>query len=1216
MSDAAAKNSGSDSHSSDASAHASAPAQNRVIALATRRPVALLMISASIFVFGLLCLGRLPVDLMPEISYPSITVRTQYPGAAPEDVEDRVSRRLEQALSVVRNLRSIHSISKAESSDVVLEFAWDADLKTAVQDIREKIDQAMLPDDVESPQILRYDPRLDPVLQIGLVGDLDLRELRRFAEEEVERRLETVPGVAAVRVRGGREEEICVDVNEEAIRNRGLSIADIVLRLREENLDQASGLLKEGNVTYLVRTRNELASIEDIAAIPIRRDGDSVIRLSDVAQVRTSFKDEVIITRIASNDLTAELRDRSLPAVRIEVFREAGANIVELARSVRERLYGTAAEQQQHREWQSERERAYSTVLSPPANPPEASNAPTDTAAPSSQTVQKPGLKRANFIAAHLDSRLSLVVLSDQSTFIQAAIDDLIWTAIIGGVLAVAVLYLFLGKFTYTAMVTLAIPFSVVASFVPMFLGGITLNIMSLGGLALGVGMLVDAGIVVLEAIFRRRELGDTDAFSAAIVGASEVGGAVFASTLTTIAVFFPIVFVEGVAGQIFRDQSLTVVYSLTVSLIVSLTLIPMLLARTGENKTAALSAGAKTRWFWSPVFVLRWRHVFRRRTRTWRTVFGRLLGIVLTPYLIVAAVLELGAYVFAAVFLAAMFFFKGVFLRGGGFIGARFEWTFRFATRGLLWVESAYRQVLTSALEHRFLVLFLAVASIVGSVYLARGIDSELIPEVSQGEFQVLLRYPVGTGLQVSSERAARFEQEMARIPEISSVATTIGVDPEEITDSDLGEHTVRFRVRLKRGRESLAEVEQRVERQLQAIYGNEPDQTIEVTRPVLFSFKTPIEVEIRGHNLETLRAIALEVKQVLSELPELSNVQTSVARGSPEYHLFPDREKMARHDITTATLADVLREKNMGEIATRYRKLDRRIDVRVRLRTDDRDSIAKLLDIEVQKQRGGGLRLEDFVALSPREGPAEIRRVDQQRAALVSAELAGVNLGKVAERLERELLTRIALPADFNIEVVGQKREMERSRESLFGALLLAIFLVYVVMAAQFESLLQPFIILLTIPLAAIGVTGTLWVIDLPVSIMVFLGMIILAGIVVNNAIVLLDQVNRLREEGFTVADALLEGGRRRLRPILMTTLTTALGMLPMTGLLAQIPHEPWLDYVLGSGEGAEIRAPLAYTVIGGLTSSTVLTLVVIPVIYSLLIRGRATSVAGVRP
>lgn len=1156
----------------------SAPRENPIIALAVSRPVAMLMVTTAVVVFGAICLSRLPLDLMPELDYPSVTVRTEYPGAAPEDVEDRVSRRLEQALSVVKGVRRISSISRAEQGDVVLEFAWNADMKAAVQDVREKLDQTFLPDQAETPTILRYDPSLDPILQIGLTGPRPERELRLIAEDEIERRLETVQGVAAVKVRGGREREIRVEVREEAAQQRGVTIAEITRRLQEENLDQVSGLLSEGNVTYVVRTRNEFQSIAEIEQIPIRREGESFLRLGELARVVETVEKPEIITRIDGN-----------PAVKIEIYREAGANIVNLSRRVREKLYGTEDEQDRFKRWTAQR-------MASPSDVPVADEPGT---APESERKEKVVLSRPEYVLAHLPAGCRVDLLSDQSVFIEGAITDLQYTAILGGILAILVLFAFLKRFAFTAVVAVSIPLSVVATFAPLYLGEISLNIMSLGGLALGVGMLVDSSIVVLESIFRRREDGE-DPTRAAIRGASDVSGAVVASTLTTIAVFFPIVFVEGMAAQFFRDQALTVVFALIASLLVSLTLIPMLAARLPDPKKEDRARSSYRDYFWPARFKGSWQAFVARRWYVWPLAL---------PYLLVELTLEaLSRLIFAAMLLVALSI-KAV-AAGVGKLGAwissvplhLFEVGFRAVERG-------YRSLLGASLSHGGIVVGGMVLSIVAAGFAYRELGSELIPEVAQGEFVVHVKYPVGTRIELTSAEVGRYEAKIAKVQGIESVATTVGVDSEDVTSADEGSHTARIRVRLRRSEESLADQESRVRREILAIFSDAADREVDFSRPSLFSFSAPLEVEVRGYDLAQLAEISAKVEAVLASVPGLEDVRSSVARGNPEYHLFPDRDRLARYGVTSAELAEVLRQKNMGEVATQFRDNEEKIDVRVQLAEEDRDSINKLLSAQVKpgEARASGWSLDDLLReVSEREGPAEIRRVNQQRATVLTATLAGIDLGTTSERVEQAIYKAMPnLPPEIAIEVVGQKKEMDRSRSSLIGALLLAIFLVYVVMASQFESLVQPFVILFTIPLAAVGVTVTLWLTGTSLSITAFIGMILLAGIVVNNAIVLIDQVNRQRQEGKRVRSALIEGGLRRLRPICMTTLTTMLAMVPLTGVLAAIPHGPGLDFLLGSGQGAEIRAPMAYTVIGGLFTSTILTLVVIPVVYSWVVR-----------
>ena len=971
------------------------------ISLAVRRPVALLMIFSAVGVFGLISLERLPVDLMPEVNRPTVTVRTDYPGAAPEDVEERVAIRLEKTLSVVKGLRRITSISRAETCDVVLEFTWNADLRDAVQDIREKLDQAFLPDDVETPSVLRYDPRLDPVLRVGLEGSLDLRSLRRVAEEEVERRLETVEGIAAVRVRGGLEEEIAIFVDEELLRSRGVTLERIGQRLTEENLDRAAGRLSDGDMRYIVRTRNEFLTLEEVADIPIRVDGDSILRLSDVATVTAGSKEDRVITRIGGR-----------PAVQIEILREGDANIVDLAERVRERLFGTASEQRQLEKWRTEQETG---VL------PESGRA----------------TKRPDFVAGWIPPEAHLVLLSDQSVFIEGAIHDLELTAALGGFLAILVLFLFLGRVSYTLVVAVTIPVSVIATFAPMYVGEISLNIMSLGGLALGIGMLVDSSIVVLESIFRRREAGDSP-ITAAIVGGREVSGAVFASTTTTVAVFFPIVFVEGMAGQFFRDQALTVVLSLIASLVVSLTLVPMLAGRLGGWGGISRSESPSFGWY-------RWRTAARWRSfLTWvkkRELYGMLVAGIGSPvffnYFVLSVFLDVGGSI--------LFFFLFLTTRFAGMVALIVSAGFRFVAtpvvtlfrKGYESVENAYVALIAVALTKHAVVLVLVAGAATLAYSMFGGLGSELVPEVSRGEFTLHVQYPVGTPL-LSTDRFAReLERSLVQVPGIRTVATTVGRDPEEVRESQDGEHSVKFAIQLETGAAS-AEVsgrrldpellEERVLVEIAKLLDTVDDHEVEVRRPTLFSTQSPIEIEIRGPELNALIDLDREVRAILATIPQLREVRSTVATGSPEYHLFPDRDALARHGVTSEQIATVLRRKNLGEVVSRFRSDDRRIDMRVQVRPEDRQSMEDLLALVVQPRvGGGGLRLGDLLERwEPREGPAEIRRIGRQRAVVISAEIEGIDLGRIAGTIEDRLLQGLTLPPEAVVEVVGQKKEM----------------------------------------------------------------------------------------------------------------------------------------------------------------------------------------------
>ncbi len=1254
----------------------------------TTRPVAILMVVIGVVVFGVISYGQLPLNLMPEMTYPSLTVRTEYPGAAPEEVETSISRPVEQALGVVDNLVSISSVSKAEQSDVILDFTWDTDMDKATADVREKLDQVFLPEDAKRPLILRFDPSLDPIMRLALYGDEDLTYIRYIGEEQLKRALETIDGVAAVKVKGGLEEEIRVELNERALTLIGMNIETVKNRLSEENVNLAGGNLKEGQTEYLVRTLNEFRSLKEIEELVIGRFNNVDIKIKDVGHVYRTHKERQIITRVDGKE-----------SVEIEIYKEADANIVEVAKRVKDRLYGTPEQQ------------AYVARMK---------NMPKDKKAkkPEPQKKMKKGrqgrrggpmdreafqkARMTNFLAYELPDDVNIETLSDQSIFIESSVNEVKDTAIKGGLLAIIVLFVFLRLLSPTVIIALSIPISIIATFAPMKIFGVSLNIMSLGGLALGVGMLVDNSIVVLESISRRREKGDS-LVEATIRGVSEVGGAVTASTLTTVAVFFPIVFVQGVAGQVFGDMALTIVFSLLASLAVALFLIPMLSSRqissfTQDSDLMALPSGyilnmplkEKVDNFFSgggdgsgkgfSVWLkLLGETVSGWLVRTLKTLLYALLAVLKIMLMTVLALLtpvlfwlKPGGQAYVAwlnglclgrerqakkddnplwlgyeqvkstpqlfkdianyfanrgkwsigkkivriiFFLPALSFFlvkymtyilfeilfrliHGFVLMAGLFIYlfimlfrliltvptrilvALFDWGY-----GL--IEQGYPRLLTGAMRNRWSMLAGVLVLFVVTIFvLGPRLGSELIPEVAQGEFFVELRMPIGTPVEETDERIIPIVKQIAAMPGVAKVASVAGTDKSATTDSDEGENTAKLTVTIRPGLD-FEKTEQRLIRNIRNVMQDYPGISANIARPTLFSFKTPIEVHLKGYSLAKLQKYSRDIEQVMANIPGVVDAKTNIQRGNPEVQIYYDRKRLALYGLNVLQVANIVRNKIRGDVATEFRQEDRKIDVLVRLRESDKESIDDLRRIVVNPGSPVAVQLSTVAEIRINEGPSEIRRVDQTRTAVITANIEdGYSLSDINGKIYEALL-EMDLPQEFTFELAGQNKEMETSLNSLFLALALAVFLVYIVMASQFESLVHPFIIIFTIPLALIGVVIFLYLLGIPLSIVVFLGLIMLAGIVVNNAIVLVDYINQLRERGLEKQQAILEAGKTRLRPILMTTLTTVLGLLPMA---------------MGLGDGAEIRTPMAITVIVGLLSSTLLTLVVIPVMYDI--------------
>jgi len=1144
------------------------------------------MVVIAALVFGFFSYGRLPVTLMPQLNYPTLTVRTEYPGAAPEEVENDVTRPIEEALGIIGGLRRVSSVSRAGLSDVVLEFSWDTKMETAIQDTLEKLDLVFLPEDAERPLVLRFDPSLDPVMELSLAGEgarfageEGLRRLRRVAELEVKRALEPIKGVAAVRVRGGLEEQIEVSLDADTLQRTGISIQEVMTRLRQENVNVAGGTLKEGRTEYMVRTLNEYKTLDQIAKTVIKRMGDREVRLSDLGTVRWGHADRKMITRVDG-----------VEAVMLDVYKEADANMVAMAHRVRAKL----------------------GELDPAKIRAEARRLAAGAPAPGSRGRRRGGHGRPRMgprgsrggpagkavgLATRLfmDDGVLIGISADRSVFIANAVNEVRNTAIYGGLLAIVVLFLFLRDIRSTAIIALSIPISLLVTFAPLNMLGVSLNIMSLGGLALGVGMLVDSSIVVLESIARCREEGD-GIVESAVRGTAEVRNAVAASTLTSIAVFFPMVFVEGVAGQAFGDLGMAVVISLLASLIVAILLIPMLASRQGLDLEALGSAPA-LRHFAAL-------EAFRRDFAAW-PAWLRWPGLLyLAPRFLLGTALELLGK-------AALLILAGTFLAWRRVLGPVVTAALRLLARPLLALSSrslgaiqgSYPRGIRWALAHPGAILAVALAALVGTVFALRGLDSELLPTVHQGEFTVEVTLPVGTPLEETDALLRPVEKViLAHKEHIRRLLMTVGYDPTNVKRSDEGENTARFKVILD---SADPRTEAAVASRIRALIANVPDAESRVVRPVLFSFRTPIEVDVYGHDLIKLQRTSERVRQLMSGLPELTDVESTQRKGAPEVQVVYDRDRLIRAGLDIEKVAQEVQAAVKGDEATRFNLTDRRVPIIVRYALPFRRNVEDIRRIIVNPGGARPIPLSAVAKVVVAEGPSEVRRVDGRRVAMVTANIASGSLGHAVDRIRQVLGSDMKWPPDMSFFIAGQSEEWARSRKSLLLALALAVFLVYAIMAAQFESLFQPLIIMLSIPLAFFGSALALHLLHISLSVVVFLGMIMLAGIVVNNAIVLVDYINILRGRGVPRDEAIVTAGSVRLRPILMTTATTVLGLLPMA---------------MGFGDGAELRSPMAVTVIAGLLTSTLLTLVVVPSFYQVLERAvdrfRRSSTAIPRP
>ncbi|KAB7771112.1 efflux RND transporter permease subunit [Xanthomonas maliensis] len=1130
----------------DDHAGAHAPASGGgLVAFATRRRVTIAMITVTMLLFGLIALHSLKVNLLPDLSYPTLTVRTEYTGAAPAEIETLVTEPVEEAVGVVKNLRKLKSISRTGQSDVVLEFAWGTNMDQAGLEVRDKMEALSLPLEAKPPVLLRFNPSTEPIMRLVLSpkqaaqSDTDairqLTGLRRYADEDLKKKLEPVAGVAAVKVGGGLEDEIQVDLDQQKLAQLNLPIDNVITRLKEENVNISGGRLEEGSQRYLVRTVNQFVDLDEIrnmlvttqsssgsaaeaamqqmyaiaaatgsqaalaAAAEVQSTSSSStssiaggmpVRLKDVAEVRQGYKEREAIIRLGGKE-----------AVELAIYKEGDANTVSTAAALRKRL-----------------EQLKSTV-------------PAD---------------------------VEITTIEDQSHFIEHAISDVKKDAVIGGVLAILIIFLFLRDGWSTFVISLSLPVSIITTFFFMGQLGLSLNVMSLGGLALATGLVVDDSIVVLESIAKARERG-LSVLDAAIAGTREVSMAVMASTLTTIAVFLPLVFVEGIAGQLFRDQALTVAIAIAISLVVSMTLIPMLSSLKGTAPMAFPDEPAHPQW---------------RPERGW-----------LKP--VAAGRRGVGAGIRSAFFGAAWLVVRAWRLLTR-IIGPVMRKASDLAMAPYARAERGYLAILPAALRRPGLVLGLAAVAFVGTLLLVPLLGADLIPQLAQDRFEMTVKLPAGTPLAQTDGLVRELQLAHDKDPDIASLYGVSGSGTRlDANPTESGENIGKLTVVMAGG--GSAAIEAAATERLRASMAAHPGAQVDFARPALLSFSTPLEVELRGQDLGELEQAGQRLAAMLRANGHYADVKSTVEEGFPEIQIRFDQERAAALGLTTRQIADVIVKKVRGDVATRYSFRDRKIDVLVRAQRSDRASVDAIRQLIVNPGSSRPVRLSAVAEVVATTGPSEIHRADQTRVAIVSASLRDIDLGGAVREVE-SMVRANPLGAGVGMHIGGQGEELSQSVKSLLFAFGLAIFLVYLVMASQFESLLHPFVILFTIPLAMVGAVLALLLTGKPVSVVVFIGLILLVGLVTKNAIILIDKVNQLREEGVAKQAALIEGARSRLRPIIMTTLCTLFGFLPLA---------------VAMGEGAEVRAPMAITVIGGLLVSTLLTLLVIPVVYDLLDR-----------
>ena len=1014
-----------------------------------RRPVFMVMATMIVMILGAVSLSRLPIDLMPDITYPTLSIGTSYENASPEEIEELVTRPIEEAMSAVPGVEEVSSISSEGNSNVRVTFTWGTDLDAAANDVRDRLDRVMprLPEDAERPYLRKFDLASFPILILGAAGRLDPVQMRRLIEHEVKYRIERVPGVAALDVWGGLEREIHVDLDPDKVKALEIPLDLVIASIKGANINLPAGGIESGNYEITLRTPGQYTSLDELRDTTVTVRRGAPVRLRDIADVADRWQ-----------KLTRIVRVNGEPGVRLSVNKQSGANTVEVAERVMQEI-----------------ERINEDL-----------------------------------------PQIHLTPIIDTSDYIRRSITNVGSAALYGGAFAVLVLLLFLRNLRSTFIIAVAIPVSVIATFALMYFSGFTLNLMTLGGLALGVGMLVDNAIVVLENIYRLRE-GGLDAREAATRGTREVTAAIIASTLTTLAVFLPLVFVRGMAGVMFKQLAYVVSFALLCSLAAALTLVPMLASRFLHPQDQGIGGH--------------------------ETLGHRLYRV------------------------SAGFFSR---------------------------TEEAYKRLLHLALGHRVTVVIAAASLLGASLALVPLVGVELMPQSDEGEVRVDLESAVGTRLAVMDRIVRPVEEIVSReVPELRNVVVSVGGSPWRGT----GSHTAQLRIALKpqsqrqRSSEDIAaDLRQKLVDVPGATIRTRAGQGLFLLRMVSGGTER-VEVEIRGYDIDTADELAQRIRAIVEDVPGVTDAQISRDVGAPERLIKVDRSKAEALNVSVSQVADMLRTVVAGARASYYRDGGDEFDIRVKLKGAEQLSVREILDLTLANSDGESIVLRNIVAVTERAGPVRIERKDQERLVTVRANIHDRDMGSILADIRRELLN-VPVPRGFTIGFSGDYEEQEKAFGELRLGLILALALVYMVMACLYESFRDPFVVMFSVPLAIIGVVLVLFLTNTTFNMQSYIGCIMLGGIVVNNAILLVDYTNLLRREGgMDLREAIEESGRRRLRPILMTALTTVFGLLPMA---------------LGWGEGGEAQAPLARAVIGGLLSSTVITLVFVPVVYSLFEHG----------
>ena len=995
-----------------------------------KKPVTITMMILIVIVIGAVSFSKLQIDLLPQMELPYVMVQTSYQGAGPEEIENIISRPLEQTLSTVENIEGIMSISSEGNSLVLMEFAFNTDMDEIMLQIRERVDviKGFLPEGTSSPLALKLDPNALPIVQLAVSSKVDLYTTQKIAEDVIAPRFERIEGTASASVTGGLEQEVEVMLKEEIIKGYNLSSSYVSQILMAENLNMPGGTVKKGNNELTVRTMGEFKTVEEIKnlTIPLTRGG--TVRLQDIADVNLKSKDQSSITKLNGKEV-----------VQISIMKQSDANTVNVASSIDKEIEKLKTEYPD----------------------------------------------------------LEFVTVFNQADYINLAIDNLIRTATIGGILAIIILLIFLRSFKTTLVIAISIPFSIITTFVILFFFGITLNMMTIGAFALAVGMLVDNSIVVLENIYRNRSLG-MDRITASVDGTNEVSMAVTASSLTTIAVFIPIVFTGGLASILFKDFALTITIALLSSLVIALTLVPMLSSKLISVKNLESEEAQEKKH--GPLVVF-------------------------------------------------------------------------------------YKKILSFSLRHRLITILISIALFVVSVLMVTSVGAEFFPATDEGMINISATLPSGSEIEEIDALLKEIQDTIIEIPEIEIAFTSAGGgDMYGMGGSSTGTITVLLKNLDERERSA-----KQISDELRAMTKDIPGAEISVAESstmMMGMSAGAISISIKGDDIDTLKTIGDDFKKIIAKVEGTREVTTSYEDGIPQVQIIADRGIASQYGLTTAQIGNSVLNTLSGSNVTKFKVNGDEIDIVLKGDNVYGESISYLEMLPVETPMGSSIPLSEVAEIRVEKGPISIQRENQVRVMTVSGSVVGRDVQSASLEIE-ELLKEYEMPFGYSYIFGGEIEQIQETFTDLFLVMLMAIALVYMIIAAQFESLIQPLSIMFSVPLALSGGFIGLFIAGLPLNVIGIIGLIILVGIVVNNAIVLVDYINNRRRRGEDRNVAIMKAGPIRIRPIMMTALTTILGLVPMS---------------FGIGEGAELTQSMGVVVIGGLSLSTVLTLVVVPVMYTI--------------